>query len=102
MNIDYDEIENWSGTRKEFLKLINIHEKKDPSILLIKNISKEPIPANIRRLNSFSAAGIFPKELEDRYSGSRKGWELKFNSEHYYRYILTMKLRKEGWPGSLQ
>ena len=97
MNIDYDEIENWSGTRKEFLKLINIHEKKDPSILLIKNISKEPIPANIRRLNSFSAAGIFPKELEDRYSGSRKGWELKFNSEHYYRYILTMKLRKEGY-----
>ena len=97
MNIDYDEIENWSGTRKEFLKLINTHEKKDPSILLIKNISKEPIPANIRRLNSFSAAGIFPKELEDRYSGSRKGWELKFNSEHYYRYILTMKLRKEGY-----
>ena len=97
MAINYDELENWTGTRKQFLELINKHEKLDQSILLIKNITKEPIPANMRRLNSFSAAGIFPKELEDRYSGSRKGWELKFTKEHYYRYSLTMRLRKEGY-----
>ena len=66
MAINYDELENWTGTRKQFLELINKHEKLDQSILLIKNITKEPIPANMRRLNSFSAAGIFPKELEDR------------------------------------
>ena len=97
MSLDYIKIDTWTGSRKEFLKLINEHEKIDPTILLIKNITKEPIPANIRRLNSFSAAGIFPKEIEDRYSMDRLGWELKFSSDHYYRYSLTMKLRKEGY-----
>ena len=97
MKINYKNVDKWVGTRNELIELINKHEKLDPQLMLRKKVTKEAIPLNLRRLNTFSAAGIFPKELEDRQSGGRVGWELKFSAPHYYRYSLAIRLRKEGY-----
>ena len=93
----YKQVEGWFGTRTEMLQLINQHERIDDSILLKKKSNNQALPANIRRIDSFSAAGIFPREIEQRAGTSRPGWELLFGEEHYYRYCLAIKLRKRGY-----
>ena len=100
-------MEQWRGFLQEGRYEAATTELTRKVIPHVKYIIDEVIPSeNVQNSRkdlilvvgkTFSAGKTLPKELEDRYSGSRKGWELKFNSEHYYRYILTMKLRKEGY-----
>lgn len=97
MSSFYKRVDGWSGTRAEMLRLIHQHEQIDESILLRKKSNNQVLPANIRRIDTFSAAGIFPREIEHRAGASRPGWELLFGEEHYYRYCLAIKLRKKGY-----
>ena len=95
--IDFKKIDNFFGSRKECLAFINDFEKDNRSVMLKKNITGEDIECNMRRLDTFSALGIFPKEIEDRESMRMKGWELKYDDRHLYRYFLAMHLRKNNF-----
>ena len=65
--------------------------------MLVSKKNGSPIPCSIRRLDSLSTIGVFPKPNEDQLKRDGRGRpSLKMTAEHCYRYELHQRLRKSG------
>ena len=94
---NFDAYDKFEGTRAEFVELMRAREVSEPSLMLVSKKNGTPIPCSIRRLDSLSTIGVFPKPNEDQLKRDGRGRPtLKMTSEHCYRYELHQRLRKSG------
>lgn len=94
---NFDAYDKFEGTRAEFVELMRAREVSEPSLMLVSKKNGSPIPCSIRRLDSLSTIGVFPKPNEDQLKRDGRGRpSLKMTAEHCYRYELHQRLRKSG------
>jgi len=94
---NFDAYDKFEGTRAEFVELMRAREVSEPSLMLVSKKNRSPIPCSIRRLDSLSTIGVFPKPTEDQLKRDGRGRpSLKMTAEHCYRYELHQRLRKSG------
>ena len=94
---NFDAYDKFEGTRAEFVELMRAREVSEPSLMLVSKKNGSPIPCSIRRLDSLSTIGVFPKPTEDQLKRDGRGRpSLKMTAEHCYRYELHQRLRKSG------
>ena len=79
----------WKGSRQEFIEIIQEFEKANNDYMLFKKIDGSAIPINLRRLNTFTAEGIFPaKNKAGKYG-------IEYDETHLQRYLYAIKMRKQ-------
>lgn len=93
---NYDIYDNFSGSRSDFVVLMQNREAEDKGLLLRSKTDGEALPCSIRRIDTLQKVGVFLKEHEKKYSDKPGRPEIHFGSEHCYRYELHIRLRKMG------
>ena len=94
---NFDAYDKFEGTRAEFVELMRAREVSEPSLMLVSKKNGSRITCSIRRLDSLSTIGVFPKPNEDQLKRDGRGRpSLKMTAEHCYRYELHQRLRKSG------
>jgi len=94
---NFNTYDKFEGTRAEFVELMRAREASEPSLMLVSKKNGTPIPCSIRRLDSLSTLGVFPKLTDDQTKKDGRGRpSLKMTAEHCYRYELHQRLRKSG------
>ena len=84
------EYKNWSGSRKELVKILSIIEDQNPKdFMMISNKSNKYLKVTPRRIQNFLDEDILTK------APMVKG-EYIYNSEHLYRYLAAIKLKNLG------
>ena len=84
------EYKNWSGSRKELVKILSIIEDQNPKdFMMISNKSNKYLRVTPRRIQNFLDEDILTK------APMVKG-EYIYNSEHLYRYLAAIKLKNLG------
>lgn len=86
----FKKFQKWSGSRKEFLKVLTeIEDNNKSKYMMISNKTGNRVPVNSRRIQQYLDNGIIPRAT------IIKG-EYIYNYNHIVRYLAAIFLKNEG------